>query len=163
MGVWTRAIVPILSTVVLAGCVYSKAVPIGNNAWRLETDGRGAIGQDIALNDTLRDAATLTLQQGYTHFLLSDAPEGPGDIGIRAILYGNTRTVAFASNVPAPPPPPPSDRPPAPVSETPLPPRGGEPGVRTAVTVIMLRRDDPRTGNAYDALKVLAGTSTRPG
>lgn len=129
----------------LSGCgVYIKAVPIGHNTWVMESDGRGAVGSEIVLANTLRDAATLALNEGYSYFLLTEAPEGPTDIGFQAVLYGNTRSVTFAQDLA---PTPPGVSPPVPA----------DPTVRTRVSVIMLPDGDPRIPRAYSALKVLAG------
>lgn len=133
----------------LSACVYNKAVPIGGNVWVMETDGRGALGAALVASSTMRDAATLTLQEGYTHFLLKEAPDRPQNIGVQAVLYGSTRTVTYAADI-APTVPAPDGR--APLVEAP----GADPTLRTRVAVEMLARDDPRSAGAYDALKVLA-------
>lgn len=134
MTLAARSVLFALLALLLAGCVYTKAVPIGGNVWRMQTDGYGAVGSAIARDRMLQEAAYLALNQGFTHFLLSDSPEGPEDIAARAFIYGDTRVVAFGS------------------------PLGGQrtntPDVRTSVTVIMLRKGDPRIPKAYDALEV---------
>lgn len=150
-----RWVVKIVVLSLVAGltsaCVYMKAVPIGDHVWVMETDGRGIVGAEIVSNSTMRDAATLTLQQGYTHFLLEDAPDEPVDIGVRAVLYGNTRTENYAS-VFSPTVPDPAGGPP--LVNAP----GAEPTLRTRVAVRMLPKNDPRIGRAYSALTVLAAT-----
>ena len=134
-----------LAAAALSGCVYNKAVPVGNDTWRMETDVTGPLGVDIAASNTLRDAAELTLREGYTHFLLAPSPADSSDLGVRALLYGSSRVVY------------------APVIAGAAVASGGraqveEPTVRTSITVIMLRKNDPRIPQAYDALKVFAGT-----
>lgn len=133
-----------LAALALCACVYTKAVPIGGNTWVMETDGRGALGAEIASTRTLRSAAELALTEGYSYFLLREAPAGPTDIGFRALLYGSTRSVTYASDLEPPGLPPAPERP------------NNEPAVRTRVAVVMLRRGDPRIPEAYNALKVLA-------
>jgi len=133
-----RLVALVLVAAAVAGCVYTKAVPVGRDTWRLETDGRGALGAEVASRRVLKDAAALTLRQGFTHFLLDDAPAGPSSLAVPALLYGDTRIVAFGSPVGAG-----AGR------------AAGPADVRTAVTVIMLRKGDPRIPTAYDALAVL--------
>jgi len=94
-----RLVALVLVAAAVAGCVYTKAVPVGRDTWRLETDGRGALGAEVASRRVLKDAAALTLRQGFTHFLLDDAPAGPSSLAVPALLYGDTRIVAFGSPV----------------------------------------------------------------
>lgn len=143
-----RFLVSALALLALTGCVYVKAVPIGNNTWVMESDGRGALGANMVLADTLRDAATLALSEGYGHFLLVEAPETPVDIGVRAVLYGSTRSVTYASDLQPPPPGAPAGEAAATVP--------ADPTARTRVGVVMLRKNDPRIPRAYSALSVLA-------
>ncbi|MEM9221810.1 MAG: hypothetical protein AAGB11_05340 [Pseudomonadota bacterium] len=133
---WAGILFVAAAALVVNGCVYQKAVPIGGGAWRMETDGYGVVGSEIVRTQTLQDAAALTLKQGFTHFLLTDDPGGRSDIGVGAILYGSATVVAIGNPVVR---------------------RGPDTGVRTTVTVVMLRKDDPRIPKAYDALAVLAG------
>lgn len=146
-----KIVVAALVAGLTSACVYNKAVPIGDNVWVMETDGRGVLGAELVAASTLRDAATLTLQQGYTAFLLEEAPDRPVDIGVQAVLYGSTRTVTYASDfsptIPAPDGGPPLVNAP-----------GADPTLRTRVAVRMLRKNDPRIGSAYNALSVLAQT-----
>jgi len=134
-----------LVSVALTGCVYVKAVPVGHNTWVMESDGRGTLGAELVAANTLRDAATLALSEGYGHFLIEPAPERPVDIGVRAVLYGSTRTVSYAGDVGPPPP----------AGDTAVP---ADPTVRTRVAVVMLGKNDPRIAGAYSALSVLAAT-----
>lgn len=146
-------IVLAVATLGLAACaVYTKAIPIGDNVWLMETDGRGTVGAGLVSVTTRRDAATLALDQGYGHFLLQPAPDYPEDIGLRAVLYGSTRSVTYTSNVL--PPPTSAEAAAAPAQEN----FGAPPTVRTRIAVVMVGKNDPRLPSAYNALKVLAGT-----
>lgn len=93
----------------------------------------------------MRDAAWLTIRNGYTHFRIVEAkPGGLDHAPARALLYGQSRMVVFGSTAgigdPAPPP----------TAGAVAPPK-----VRWAVDVEMLRERDPAARGAYEAAAVL--------
>lgn len=134
----------------LSACaVYSKAIPIGDNTYLIETDGRGTLGAALVSASTLRDAATLALDRGYGNFLVEPAPDKPVNIGTRAVFYGSTRSVVYTSNVL-----PPATTADAAADST----FDAPPTVRTRIAVVMIGKDDPRLPRSYNALQVLAGS-----
>lgn len=137
-----RLIVGVLLAAVLAGCVAQTSVPIERRVWRMETRGDGALGTEYARTEVLRDAAGLTLQQGYTHFVIRDAADFPSPKNpINVALFGQFRVMQFGSGIPIPP-----------VAAS----RAySEPTVFRAVTVVMYGPRDERPRDAYLALEVL--------
>lgn len=133
----------------LSGCVYTGAVPLSfsGNVWRLETRAEGGRGVAEAERGLLRQAALLTIENGYTHFVLTEPVEVVGALPARAILYGRSQSLgvgATSSLALAPG----------------LPPVGTD-GVssRTAVNVVMFRRGQPGWERAASASEVLGWRS----
>ena len=57
----------------LAGCVSTQEIPLSANSYQLEVSGTGRFGAGAVPQTTLRRAAELTLEKGFTHFVLGSA------------------------------------------------------------------------------------------
>ena len=57
----------------LVGCVSSQEIPLAVNAYQLEVSGTGRWAANAVPKETLRRAAQLTLEKGFTHFILAGA------------------------------------------------------------------------------------------
>lgn len=56
-----------------AGCMRTQELPLAPNMVRLDTQASGLLFSSLAATQTLRRAAELTLQNGYSHFRLEQA------------------------------------------------------------------------------------------
>ncbi|WP_034658714.1 hypothetical protein [Chelativorans sp. J32] len=59
--------------VALAGCVSTQEIPLSVNSYQLEVSGTGRFGAGAVPQATLKRAAELTLEKGFTHFTLGGA------------------------------------------------------------------------------------------
>jgi len=57
----------------LTGCVSTQELPLAPNEVRLDTHASGSLFVGQATGQTMRRAAELTLQNGYSHFRLGNA------------------------------------------------------------------------------------------
>lgn len=137
-------IVGIAIALSLAGCISSSEMPLSANVWRIETDASGLLFVGQAGNETLKRAAELTLQQGYSHFKLVDygsssgrelAGFTPGHANTTVNVFGNmaTGTTTYAA--------------PQPIMK---------PTSKVGVTVVMFRPGDPGFEGSLDAAQILA-------
>jgi hypothetical protein len=137
-----KAAIPLVA-LLTASCVQTTEMPLAPNVVRLETTGGGLIGRSEVPKQTMRKAAELTLEKGYSHFKFADpsvnsrseiAGYPPGMTTTRATVIGNT---GFATTT-------------------------SSPGFlvrqrRTdiGVTVVMFHANDPGARGAFDAKAVL--------
>jgi hypothetical protein len=77
-----------------SGCVSTQELPLAPNVVRLDTHASGALFAGQATGQTMRRAAELTLQNGYTHFKLEDAQLSHGSQFAGAYSYGTGSAVA---------------------------------------------------------------------
>ncbi|MBJ3776693.1 hypothetical protein [Acuticoccus mangrovi] len=138
MSRWTQGLLMAALAAALSGCITVTAVPIRADVWRLETEVQSS-GVRISEAEMLRRAATLTIDNGYTHFLITPAdPVDHSDNLVRSVLYGRTQVIALPGGGP---------------------PVGGPPSAKPvdvkAVNVVMVRDGDPRYDGSYEAAKVL--------
>jgi|SRR5271165_572641 len=137
--------VAVLLGVCLSGCVSTQELPLAPNVVRLDTHASGALFAGQATGQTMRRAAELTLQNGYTHFRLEDAQLSHGSqfAGVYssgtgsafATGYGNAAYVTGYSSG----------------FSTPI----YRPTIDVGVTVVMFHAGDPGAKNAFDAAEVL--------
>jgi hypothetical protein len=137
------------AALLLGGCVYTGAVPLSfaGNVWRLETRGEGGRGVAESERAVLRQAALLTIENGYTHFVLTEPVAEVGNLPAKAILYGRSQSLGIGTQTS--------------LAVAPgLPPIGSD-GIsaRTAVDVVMYRRGDPGWERAVSASEVLGWRS----
>lgn len=78
MRIVNRLLLLAAATVALAACVNTEEMPLAPNVVRLDTQASGALFVGQAPKATLRRAAELTLQNGYTHFRFEQATMGQG-------------------------------------------------------------------------------------
>jgi hypothetical protein len=57
----------------LTGCIHTQELPLAPNMVRLDTQASGLLFAGQATNQTMRRAAELTLQNGFTHFRFEQA------------------------------------------------------------------------------------------
>lgn len=137
-----RCLTVLLAAAALSACVASSAVPIRQNEWRLEVRGDGAAGTYYTRTQMMREAAALTLRQGYTHFTVREIDDIPTrQSPVKLALFGSFRVAQISNAVPVPP---------AAIAAT-----AREPEVFRGVTVVMFRKGDPGIERAYNVLDYL--------
>ena len=94
-NVRTAAVAAMLACAGLAGCVTTQELPLAPNVVRLDTHASGALFAGQATSQTMKRAAEVTLQNGYTHFRLEDAQMAHGSQF--AGVYSSGTGSAFAS------------------------------------------------------------------
>jgi hypothetical protein len=135
----------------LAGCYSMTEMQLAPNVYRVETDASGLLFAGKSGQQTLKRAAELTLQNGYSHFRIADASLSTGSefVGYTpsyvsgqatATRYGNTTQIhgnGWVNN-------------------------GTAIHRRTskaAATVIMFKATDPNASGAFDAAAILKKSS----
>ena len=127
------------------GCVTTQEMPISPNEVRLDTRASGLLSVGQAVPQTMRKAAQLTLDGGFTHFRLQQVDSKQGDR--LAGTYSTASGSAFATG----------NGNSAIVS-------GSASGLSTPIyrktsdvgaTVIMYHADEPGAKDAFDAAEVL--------
>jgi hypothetical protein len=123
----------------LAGCITTQEMPLSPNSVRLDTSAKGLLFTGQAVSQTMRRAAELTLQNGYSYFRLDQAQTAQGSelAGVyssgSASVYGNAfGATAYGSGF-----------------STPI----MAPTANVGVTVIMFHTNE---AGAFDAKTVLA-------
>jgi hypothetical protein len=129
----------------LSGCVSTQELPLAPNVVRLDTHESGALFAGQATGQTMRRAAELTLQNGYTHFRLEDAQLSHGSQFAGTYSYGTGSAVAtgfgnvaFANGYSS-------------GFSTPI----YRPTTDVGATVIMFHANEPGAKDAFDAAAVL--------
>lgn len=125
----------------VGGCVTTQEMPLAPNMVRLDTRASGLLFTGQTVPQTMRRAAELTLQAGYTHFRLDQASSGQGTqlAGVMSNASvngsyggGSYRATGFGSTTPI-----------------------YAPTASAGATVIMLKPGDPGIENAFDAVEML--------
>lgn len=129
----------------LAGCISTQEMPLAPNMVRIDTQAQGLLFTAQTVPQTMRTAATATLNRGYTHFKFGDANMNQGSEAVGVVSSGNgnfngscfgnfcsgqSNGFASASLVRAP-------------------------TASASATVIMFKASDPEAKNAFDAEAVL--------
>jgi len=126
----------------IAGCVSTQEMPLAPNVVRLDTQASGLLFTGQATGQTMRRAAELTLQNGYSHFRLEQAQVSQGSelAGVyssgSASIYGNGYGASGFGNG----------------FSTPI----MRPTASVGVTVVMFHTDEAGAKGAFDAKAVLA-------
>src|SRR5208282_4870918 len=83
----------------IAGCVSTQEMPLAPNIVRLDTHASGALFAGQATGQTMRRAAELTLQNGYTHFRLEQAQMSQGSqfAGVYSSGTGNAFATGYGN------------------------------------------------------------------
>jgi hypothetical protein len=129
----------------IGGCVSTQEMPLAPNIVRLDTQASGLLFTGQAVPQTMRAAATATLNRGYTHFKFAEAglQQGSQVTGVvgssdthvsgtygRGYFNASANTFSSASVIRAP-------------------------TTGVGVTVIMFHSDEPGAKDAFDADQVL--------
>lgn len=93
----------VLLGIVLAasGCIRTQELPLAPNVVRLDTHASGLLFAGQAAPQTLRRAAELTLQNGYSHFRLEQANVSQGSqlSGVYSNSTGSAYGTAYGQSV----------------------------------------------------------------
>jgi hypothetical protein len=92
MKLRSRLALASISCLFLAGCIHTEEMPLAPNMVRLDTQASGVLFASQATSQTMRRAAELTLQNGYSHFRLDQADLSQGSQ--LAGVYGQSQGVA---------------------------------------------------------------------
>lgn len=140
-----------------AGCIRTQELPLAPNVVRLDTQASGLLFSSFAATQTLRRAAELTLQNGYSHFRLEQADLSQGSQvagvysqsqGMASGQYNGMATGNFYTG-----------------NASAIYSGGGfarpiyRPTASVGVTVIMFHADEPGAKGAFDAAEVLQRNS----
>ena len=93
-----RKIVAVLFGSALGGCVSTQEMPLAPNVVQLDTHASGALFTGQATGQTMKRAAELTLQNGYTYFRLENAQMSQGS-QLAGTYSSGTRACRTASSV----------------------------------------------------------------
>lgn len=144
-----RALIALLIGLAACGCIHTQEMPLAPNVVRLDTQASGLLYVDKATSTTMKRAAEVTLEHGYTHFRFEQAQLSQGSelAGVytssqatasgTATAIGRTASYSGSANGSS--------------VSTPLMRRTSSVGV----TVIMFKSTDPQAEGAFDAREVL--------
>jgi hypothetical protein len=130
-----RIIIALVLLSCTGACISTQEMPLAPDVVRLDTQAAGFLYTGKVVSTTMRRAAELTIEKGYTHFRFEQASTGQGSTYSGSMGYatwGRGGATAFSSPIYAP-------------------------TAGVAVTVIMLRGDDPASTDAFVAADVLRG------
>ena len=134
-----------LAASMLAGCISTQEMPLAPNVIRLDTQSAGFLFTGQTVPQTMRRAATATLERGYTHFKISDAAMNQGSQVAGVVgnsttnfngsygygsMSGNSNSFGTASVVRAP-------------------------TATAAATIVMFHANEPGAQGAFEAEQVL--------
>ena len=88
-------LIVMLAGVILAGCVSTSETQISSSVWQIQARGQGAMARGKTANELFRRAAELTVEQGYSHFVLgvpqtSSSHTMGGITPVQANIIGNS-------------------------------------------------------------------------
>ena len=127
----------------VSGCVTTQEAPLAPNVVRLDTRASGGLFVGQATGQTMRRAAEVTLQNGYSHFRLQDVQLSNGSQFAGEVSSGTGSAFAYgygafgAGSYSG--------------FSTPI----YRPTADVGVTVVMFHANDPGAKGAFDAEKVL--------
>jgi hypothetical protein len=130
-----------LSSAALTACISTQQMPLAPNVVRIDTQASGWLFTGQTVPQTMRAAATATLERGYTHFKFQEAGLQQGSVVTGVVGssntnvtggngYANANTFGSASVVHAP-------------------------TAGAAVTVIMFHANEPDAKGAFEAEQIL--------
>jgi hypothetical protein len=140
-----KFIAAIIAGLGVSACVSTQEMPLAPNEVRLDTHAAGALFTGQAAGVTMRRAAELTLQNGYSYFRLEQASVSQGTqlAGVNNYSTGSAYATGFGNSAVA-----------TGYSSgfsTPIYARTADVGV----TVVMFHADEPGAKDAFDAAEVL--------
>ena len=140
-----RYLISVCAASFLGGCISTQELPLSPNVVRLDTQASGLLFTGQTVPQTMRAAATATLNRGYTHFKFADAGMQQGSVvsGVvgssntnisgtygRGVYTGNSNTFGSASVI-------------------------HKPTAAVGVTVLMFHADQPEAKDGFLAENVL--------
>lgn len=133
-------IASIAAAVLLAGCTTLSTTPMAKNVWNVQADSGGMLFVGGNKDAAMKQAAELTIKQGYQRFIIADAA---GSSGVDYLgNTGYTANTTFIGNT----------------AHTNI--YGGTPILRptanTSLTVVMFNPGDKGFDQAIDAAAYLA-------
>lgn len=152
-----QALVGLGCSLLTAGCIHTQEMPLAPNMVRLDTQASGLLFAGQATSQTMRRAAELTLQNGYSHFRIEQAELSQGTQ--LASVYSQSQGTAsgqangvatanvFTGNVAAS------------YSGTGLSTPIYRRSTSVGATVIMFHENEPGAKGAFDAAEVLRRNS----
>jgi hypothetical protein len=140
-----KFIVATIAGLAVSACVSTQEMPLAPNEVRLDTHAAGALFTGQAASVTMRRAAELTLQNGYSYFRLEQASVSQGTqlAGVSNYSTGSAYATGFGNSALA---------------------TGYSSGFSTpiyrrtadvSVTVVMFHAGEPGAKDAFDAADVL--------
>jgi hypothetical protein len=140
-----KLIVATIAGLSVGGCVSTQELPLAPNVVRLDTHASGALFTGQATAQTMRRAAELTLQNGYSHFRLEQAQMSQGSqlAGVNSFGTGSAFATGYGYGASA---------------------YGYSSGFSTpvyrrtvdvGVTVVMFHANEPGAKGAFDAAEIL--------
>lgn len=129
------------ATLLVAGCIRTQEMPLAPNMVRIDTQASGLLFTGQAVPQTMRRAAELTLQAGYTHFRFEQTTSAQGSQLAGVVSSDNVsgsygggsfQATGFGSSSAV-----------------------YRPTANAGATVIMLKAGDPGIENAFDAAAIL--------
>jgi hypothetical protein len=72
----------------LGGCITTQTMPLAPNVVRIDTQAGGFLFTGQTVPQTMKAAATATLNAGYSHFKLNDAQTGVGEKMATSCSFG---------------------------------------------------------------------------
>ena len=124
----------------VAGCTTTSTTPMAKNVWQVDAESGGALFVGGNKETALKQAAELTIAQGYQRFIIADAATARdtryiGNTGVTAntTFIGNTATTNISGGVPI-----------------------YRPTASTSLTVVMFNPGDKGFDQAIDAQAFLA-------
>ena len=95
-----KSIVAIIAGLGVSACVSTQEMPLAPNEVRLDTHAAGALFTGQAAGVTMRRAAELTLQNGYSYFRLEQASVSQGTqlAGVSNYSTGSAYATGFGNS-----------------------------------------------------------------
>jgi hypothetical protein len=140
----------ILLTFAVSGCIHTQEMPLAPNVVRLDTQASGLLFVNQATSATMKRAAEVTIEHGYTHFLLDQGQISQGQ-QIAGVYTTGQATGSGTATVTGPGTATYSGSAHSSSVSTPLFKRTSSVGV----TVIMFKATDPQAEGAFNAAEVL--------
>ena len=84
-------------SVIACARIDVSEVQLSQNVWQIQADGRGGSSRGKTMSALFKRAAELTLEKGYTHFIL-ESPETKNPISSFLITGGSLTSVYLESS-----------------------------------------------------------------
>lgn len=140
----------ILVSAITGACIHTQELPLAPNVVRLDTQASGKLFVGQAASSTMKRAAQITLDRGYTHFRFAEAEMRQGEQYAGSITSGQATTQGTATrNSPT------SAIYSGNTTMTTASTSVYRPTANVAVTVVMFKATDPEADGAFDAREVL--------